>query len=188
MPDALHRLTYDATVEDAVEASWRLANRTRAFRRQFKINVVGAGIGAGVVLFVAWMYLVGTSPLNIVLGGVVSMLFGMVFSAIFVRFLEKEIRKQHKKVIAEQFGGKPVLQSELELRPDAVWVRQAGMELLVPWTTCTAIQNNPGDIEINFTPGICIVRNRHFASPAERQTFLDTARRLSEQARPTASR
>ena len=115
------------------------------------------------------------------------MLFGMVFAAIFVRFFEKEIRNQHRKAVAEQFGGKPFLQSELELRPDAVWVRQAGMELLLPWSVCTAIHNNPGDIEMNFTPGICVVRNRHFSSPAERQAFFNTARRLSEQARPTDS-
>ena len=178
MPDALYRLTYDATIEDAVDASWRLANRTRAFRRQLKINVVCAGVGAGIVLFAAWMYIVGMSPLNIMLGGVVAMLFGMVFAAVFVRVFEKEIRNQHRKVVAEQFGGKPFLQSELELRPDAVWVRQAGMELLFPWSVCTAIRNNPGDIEMNFTPGICVVHNRHFSSPAERQAFIETALRL----------
>ena len=50
MPDALYRLTYDATIEDAVDTSWRLANRTRAFRRQFKINVVCVGVAAGIVL------------------------------------------------------------------------------------------------------------------------------------------
>ena len=178
MPDPLYRLTYDATIEDAVDASWRLANRTRAFRRQLKINVVCVGIAAGIVLFAAWMYIVGTSPVNIMLGGVVAMLFAMVFAAVFVRIFEKEIRSQHRKVVAEQFGGQPLLRSELELRPDAVWLRQAGMEIQFPWSACTAIHNNAGDIEMNFTPGICIVYNRHFASPAERQAFIETAQRL----------
>jgi hypothetical protein len=185
MPEALYRLAYDATIEDAVDTSWRLANRTRAFRRQFKINVVCAGIAAGIVLFGAWMYIVGTSPVNIMLGGVVAILFGMVFSAVFLRIFETEIRKQHRKVVAEQFGGKPFLRSELELRPDAVWVRQAGMEMLFPWSVCTAIHNNPGDIEMNFTPGICVVYNRHFPSPAEREAFIETALRLLKQAPST---
>ena len=47
-----------------------------------------------------------------------------VFAAIFLGFLKKEIRKQQRKIIAEQFGGKAVIPSELELRPDAVWLRQ----------------------------------------------------------------
>jgi hypothetical protein len=34
-------------------------------------------------------------------------------------------------------------------------------------------------VEVNFVQGICVVRNRDFASPADRQVFLDTARRLA---------
>jgi hypothetical protein len=179
MSEVLQRIAYDATVEDAVDVSWRLANRTHAFRRQIQINLVCAGIGSGLAFFAAWMYIVGASPLNLVLAAVAGTIFGIVFAAIFRRALEREIRKQHRKVIAEQFGGKPLIQSELELRPDAVWVRQAGMEMVFPWILCTGVQNNLEDIEINFTPGMCIVRNRHFASAADRAAFLETVRRLS---------
>jgi hypothetical protein len=34
-------------------------------------------------------------------------------------------------------------------------------------------------VEVNFAAGISVVRNRYFPSPAERQQFLDTARRLA---------
>ena len=37
------------------------------------------------------------------------------------------------------------------------------------------VQDIPG--EIDFSTGICVVRNRHFPSLAERQAFLDTVRR-----------
>ena len=53
------------------------------------------------------------------------------------------------------------------------------MELIFPWTLCTGVTDNPGDVEINFSTGICVVPNRHFSSAAERQAFLDTARRLA---------
>jgi hypothetical protein len=33
MSEVLQRIVYDATVEDAVDASWRLANRTRRSRQ-----------------------------------------------------------------------------------------------------------------------------------------------------------
>ena len=183
MPEVLYRLTYNATIDDAVDVSWRLANRTRAFRMQLQAKVICGGIGGGLVFFAGWMYVVGTSLLNVVLAVVAGTLFGIVFASIFWRFLEREIRKQQRKVVAEQFGGRPTIQSEIELRPDAVWVRQAGLETIFPWALCTGVQNNPNDIEMNFTPGICVIRNKHFTSPDERQAFLDTARRLS--ANPT---
>ena len=89
------------------------------------------------------------------------------------------MRKQHRKVVAEQFGGKPTIPCEMELRSDAILVRQAGMEMTFPWTLCTGVADNAEDVEINFSAGICVVRNRHFSSTSERQSFLDTARRLA---------
>jgi phosphate/sulfate permease len=185
--DALYRLIYDTTIPEAVDVAWRLAYRTQAFRKQLRNNVIYAGVGAGLVFFAAWLYIVGTSALNVVLASVAATLFAIVFAAIFRGFLEKEIRKQQRQLIAEQFGDKTIIQCEIELSGDGVRVRQDGMEMIFPWALCTRVQNNPGDIEMNFTPGICVVRSRHFASSAERQKFFDNARRLSEQARFTGS-
>ncbi len=131
------------------------------------------------MFFAVWLYKTGASPLNLVLAAVAGVLFGIVFAAIFRRFFDTEFRKQQRKIITEQFGGKAAIQCELELRPDAVWTRQSGMEMLFPWAICTGVNNNPDDIKMNFTPGICVIRNRHFASAADRQTFLETARQLS---------
>lgn len=179
MPDVLYRLTYDTTIPEAVDVALRLANRTDAFRQQLKNSLFYAAAGAWLVFFIAWLYIVGNSLLNLVLAAVAATLFAIVFAAVFRRFLENEIRSQQKRLIAEQFGDQKVIRSELELRSDAVWMRQSGMEMIFPWTLCTRVQNNPNDIEMNFTPGICVVRNRHFPSPAERQAFFETAQRLS---------
>ncbi len=185
MPEVLHRLTYDATIDDAVDVSLRLANRSPAIGKQLHTYMVIAGVVATIVCFAAWMYYVGTSLVHIVFAAVVGILFGIVFAAIFRRLLDKEIRKQQRKVVAEQFGGKPTIQSEIELRPDVVWVRQAGMEMVFPWALCTGVLTNRDDIEMNFTPGVCVIRNKHFASPAEQQAFLETARRLAKPTTPS---
>lgn len=129
-PEPLHRLVYDATIDDAVDVGMRLANRSGAYQRQIRQNIlIARGIGACVVIGVAIFNL--NEP------------------------------------------------GELELRPDAVWTRQAGMELVFPWTLCSGIKDNTDDIELSFSAGICVVRNRHLPSPAERARFLETARRLS---------
>ncbi len=180
MPEPLHRLVYDATIDDAVDVSLRMAGRTKAFQSQVRWNVVIVGILSGLAFAVAWLYISpeGTAPaLPLVLAAGAA--FGAGFAYIFKRFLMTEIRKQHRKIIAEQFGNRPAIPSELELRPDAVWVRQAGMEMTFPWTLCTGIQDNPDDIQMDFSPGMCVLRSRHFASPAERQAFLATARKLA---------
>ena len=180
MPEPLHRITYEATIDDAVDVAFRLAARTQAFRRQLRLNVIIAGVlGAGGFLGV-WTYY-GSWPagLNLVIAVALAVGFGLIFARLFKHFFIKEMNKLNRKMIAEQFGGKPTLPCELELRSDAAWVRQAGMELSFPWTTCGGIQDNPGDVEMQFTPGTCVVRNRYFSSTAERQAFLDTARRLA---------
>lgn len=180
MPEALHRIAYDATIDDAVDVAFRLASRTQAFRKQIRQNIVVVGILGGLAFGAAWMsYLTAPAAFDLAIAASGAVAFGAIFAVMFKRFFMKEMRKQHRKMVAEQFGGKPTIPSELELRTDAVWVRQAGMEMTFPWNLCTGIQDNVDDVEMNFTPGICVVRNRHFSSTAERQTFIDTARRLA---------
>lgn len=180
MGEALRRIAYDATVDDAVDVSLRLANRTHAFRRQVRQNVIAAGIAFGLIFFAGWTYFAGARSLwEFVLAVGAGLGFGLLCAWMFKHELFKQIVKQQRKVVAEQFGGKSTIASEMELRSDAVWVRQAGMEMLFPWSLCSGVVDNAEDIEMNFAPGICVVRNRHFATPAERQLFLETARQLA---------
>ena len=180
--DTHQRITYEATIDDAVDVALRQASRTRAFQKQFRLNVLIAGIGSGVAIFTAWMYIVGNSLPHVVFGIVAGALFGIVFAAIFHRVFEREIRKQHRKLVEERFAGKTVLHSELELGTDALCVRQAGMEMVFPWSACTGIRNNRRDVEISFARGMCVVPRRHFASETEKQAFFETARRLCAKA------
>lgn len=179
MGDALQRIVYDTTVDDAVDVAWRLSNRSPAFRKQIRLTIVSAGVACGLMFLVFWTFSASNrtqSKLIIIVAG--SVAFAVICAALFRRQFSKDIFKQHRKVIADQFGGNPTIPSELELRSDAVWVRQAGMEMRFPWDVCTGVADNAGDVEINFRHGICVVPNRHFASPADREAFLETARRF----------
>jgi hypothetical protein len=183
MAETLHRIVYHATIDDAVDVALRLAYQTQAFRKQIRTNIIIGGAVAGVVFLWVWVsFLAGPGPFDLAIAAIGALVFGVVFALMFKGFLRKEILKQHRKIVAEQFGGQDTIPTELELRDDAVWVRQGGIELIFPWAICTAVRDNAGDIEINFTQGICVIRNRDFGSPAEREQFLGTARRLAGKA------
>ena len=178
--EAIHRVTYDATVDDAVDVAWRLASRTAAVQKQLRLNVLICSAIAGLAFTGYVIYSGATAPSAVmfaIAGGVV---FAAFVGRLYRHFLVKDTLKLHRKIIAEQFGGSPTVRCEVELRPDALWARHLGMEMLFPWNICTTIVDNGDDIEMNFSPGICVVRSRYFATPAEREAFLATARRLSD--------
>lgn len=180
-PAVVHRLVYEATIDDAVDVAIRVSSKSKALQKQVRAMIIGTGILGWFAFSGVWIfYLTSRTPtaLAIAVGGGAA--FGVVFALIFRRFLATETRKQHRKIVAEQFGGKPSIPCELELRTDGVWVRQAGIEMSFPWRLCTAIEDHADDVEIDFGGGMCVVRNRDFASPAERRSFLEAARRLAE--------
>lgn len=179
MADALQRIEYETTVDDALDVAWRLSSRTQAFQKQLRQNGVIVGIAAAGGFVAAFVFAGATEPSALVVATVGGAAFGVLFGWLYKRFLVKETRKQHRKIIAEHFGGKSTLPCEVELRQDAVWSRVGAIEMLFPWSISTGVQDNPEDIELNFSQGICVVRNRRFASAAERQAFLEAARRLS---------
>ena len=100
MTDAPHRISYDATVDDAVDVSLRLANRAQAFRTQVRRNIIIVGAAAGLVLIAWWLYTAdGTTPVKFALIVAAGIAFGVVFALIFRRFFEKEIRKQQRLAV-----------------------------------------------------------------------------------------
>ena len=52
MAEALQRISYDATIDDAVDAVWRMSNRSPAFRKQIRLSIVYAGIASGLIFLV----------------------------------------------------------------------------------------------------------------------------------------
>lgn len=181
-PAALHRIAYEATVDDAVEVATRLSRKSAALQKQIRAMRVGTGILGGVALTALLVFYYQRPPrtvAGIVMGVAAGVVFGIVFARLFQRSFDKDTRKRQRKIVAEQFHGKPTVACELELREDAVWVRQAGMEMTFPWRLCTGVLDNAEDVEIDFTAGMCVVPNRHFAAPAERQRFLDASQRLA---------
>src|SRR5689334_5654823 len=140
MPEVLHRITYDASIDDAVDVAWRLANKSEAFQRQIRVQTIVGSLASALIIFIIGAYFGNLrSSSQIVWVVLASLAAGLIFGPLFRRELVKQVFKQHRKVISEQFGHKPTIPSEVELRSDAVWVRHSGMEMTFPWNICTGV-------------------------------------------------
>jgi len=156
-----------------------MTRRSKAFNKQIRSALWVGRILVVVAVMAAWIFWsrVPASAVGWVLligGGVVA---GGAFGYFFKGELEKQFRKQHRRVIVEQLSDGSTMPCELELRPAGIWVRQQGLEVTFPWSQSAGITDSGNDIEIVFNPlSLVVLRNRYFSSPAERQRFLDEAR------------
>src|SRR5262245_11228653 len=107
MAEALHRIAYDATIEDVVDVAFRFANAMHVFQTQLRTNVMIAGGIAGLALASTIVYQNGISVSPVMSGMVAGAMFAVFFGLIYKNLLIKEMRKQQRKIFAEQFGGNP---------------------------------------------------------------------------------
>jgi len=84
--------------------------------------------------------------------------------------------------LREHLGDGPV-KVIIELRPQAMWTRQADTEMLFDWKNATAVEEAPAGVEVIFRNATVLARERGFAGPVERAAFANRARELMHSAR-----
>ena len=182
MGDALQRIVYDVTIDDCTDVAIRLASRTKAFRNQFIGTVALGGALAGTLVHrrPASVRSAVDGPRRPAALGDGSRGRHCLRVHLPSRLLSEgdtqTAPKGRRRAIRRQRNA--ALRDRTAIRGG--WCRVGDIEMVFPWKICTSIQN-AGDIEINFLQGIRVVRDRRFVSPADRQEFLETARRLSAQ-------
>ena len=177
MQGPLSRVEYDCTMDEIVDTQLRLSGSTQTYRstRRKSIYVVAA-IGAIVVLAIT-VREAADVPVALFSAAVAAAIAGFLYARIF----DSTARKQYLSAVSEQFGGAPSVHCEIELREDAVWTRQHGMELTFPWKQVYRVEDTSDAVELWFRPGLVTARNRAFAGAAERRHFMETARRLAQE-------
>ena len=99
-------------------------------------------------------------------------------------YYDRAVRRQYRRVVAEQFGGASHFQCEIALLDNGVRVVQKGVEMMFPWSNAAGVEDTGDAIELRFTPGLVVARNRAFRDEAARVQFLERARALAECATP----
>jgi hypothetical protein len=171
------RVEFDSTIEEVVDASMRMVQPTAAYRRAraqyqwlFGLCVAG-GLAVGA--------LHGDKPrsyLTIAVASFVALIAGLAAGMIGGRFHSMYAKSHSKRVLGEMYGRPDVVHCECELRDDVFWSRSIYAEVSFPWSRLTRVEDLPGLVEVWFSPGLAIVRDRAFRNQEQRQAFLDAIR------------
>jgi len=114
---------------------------------------------------------------------VFALALGAGFGYLYGRYVDGAMRRQYRRIVAEQFGGVADVRCDIELRREGVRVVQKGVEMTFPWNNVAGIDDTVDAIELRFSPGLVVARNRAFRDEAERTRFLERARALASESK-----
>jgi hypothetical protein len=179
----VHRIHFDCTLDEVVDANIRVTTRTQSFRayRTRAVWVAGGCLGGALLAAVFFRSMQGAVDLSATIWGILVVLavtLGTGFGYAYGFYFNWAIRRQYKRVVSEQLGGVADIPCDIELRQGGVWVLQKGVEMMFPWANSVGIEDTGDAIELRFSPGLVVARNRAFRNATERTRFLDRARTL----------
>jgi len=109
---------------------------------------------------------------------VLAVTLGTGFGYVYGRYINWAMRRQYRRVVSERLGGVADVPCDIELRRGGVWVLQKGVEMTFPWANSVGVEDTGDAIELRFSPGLVVARNRAFRDATERTRFLERARTL----------
>jgi hypothetical protein len=174
----LTRIEFDASLDDCVDVNMRMVKATATYRQsrssyRWLFAVVVAGTLAVAILRGAEVpsyFKIGVAALVAVAGGFVSGIIG-------ARFYDWYVAGHYRRMLCEMFGSANALRCEFEVREDTLWSRTVHSEVSFPWSRLTRVHDLPGEIELWFSPGLAVIRDRAFKTRQQREAFLESIRK-----------
>lgn len=177
------RIEFDATLDEVVDVGMRMVRRTGACQRARRRSQWSFGVALP-LLFLAASGTFGRADSAGDWGIVVAAGVGVGLGSGFLygRFHDSLVRSHCRHALAEMHAGATSLHCEVELRPENLWIKQNDLEQLFPWHRATMVNDRGDAVELWFSQGLVVLRNRVFASPATRRDTLESARALANKA------
>lgn len=156
---------YQSTIEDAVEAQFRLAELLGTVR---KLKWIGLIVAPGVAILLCF-FLLDNLAAKLIIGGSAAGLF----IPYHISNYKKNYRKRIRKVLIKTLGTDQPIPSEYEMNETGLIFRQLGQEMKFSWGNAQEVIQTDNSIEILMKPiGVTIIHNRIFSEPAEWQAWV----------------
>ncbi len=163
------KIEYESTIDEAVEAQFRLLKKSKVAK---KWRLQGF-IWAPILFFGFYFGIPDEKNIKLLFASIASIAFIIIYLSIY----EKTIQKTIRKVIVEQIGNDEPVQSEYEFNQDALIFRKLGTEIRFIWDSVQEIIENDEDIEFKIAKGgIAVIPNRIFNSKDQKEEWLRFAR------------
>jgi hypothetical protein len=169
------RVEFDSTVDEVVDANMRLQHTT-TYQEQRKQYQWACGICAAGGLAVN---LLGRSAVpsygQVALAALAAPIVGFVCGQLYRRYHDWWARRGYRRVVQELCGS-DAIHCECELREQGLWTKAMQTETLSPWSRLTRVEDAHESVELWFSPGLVVVRDKAFQTADERRSFLDVVR------------
>ena len=171
---------FEFTPEDQIDASRRFLARSRVIASWRWQGLGYTALFTWLLVFSFYTYLFSSPAVAALIGVGGAGLAALIYPSSHKRAVDKRLRKLHQ----EQFGDADKFLCEVELTSEGVGIKQMNRRVIHEWESVAEIKETDDSIDI-FTHDGCgvIVRDRAFATDAERREFLELARAFVNSAR-----
>jgi hypothetical protein len=161
---------FEFTQNDLIDASHRFLGRGRLATSGMWKTAIYCGITFGVAVF----FFFRDPPVR-------GLIFGLVVAVLMVLCYpllhKKGINDRLHRIAQEKMAEPGPYICEVEIRPEGIWIRQMNRQVTYEWTIVDTIDDSGDAVNIFIRDGGgVIVRDRAFASKAEKSRFVELAR------------
>jgi hypothetical protein len=156
--------------EDLVDVAKRCLKR----RNTKKADEWKASLYLAISVAVIVFFLLKKSPL---IGLVTGLIAALVILLLYPRWLRSSLENRMRQIADEIMSGPGPYVSEVELRPEGLWLRQMDKQTIYEWKSLEAMEETADSVDIfSRDGGGVVVRNRAFSSEADRSRFIELVR------------
>lgn len=157
--------TYESTIDEAVNASFRIAEMAGTVQKQLWYGFIW------ILIIPPLVYLLFNRPYYPRLA--MPLVFAVVLTAVHLLTYRDQMRKRIRKFLVKALGADQPVRSEYEINEDGLAFRKMGQEVRFSWSNVTDIIKTTHSIEVHMKPlGIAILPKRIFESDQELQDWL----------------
>jgi hypothetical protein len=170
------RIRFETTVDELIDAHLRWWKDTHAGRVRRRRGILRIAATFTLSLFVAAFVAAGSAAQNIIPLAALAVVVGGAFWPLYGWLYNAGLGRHIRQAVRDQVGQDEAWTCEIELRPEGAWSRSRGVESLFDWRELTAVKETGDAIALHFRQGFVVAPSKAFATTADREEFLKTAR------------